>query len=117
MHNVRAHREPSVYDLKWTASEKKIARRVFDEALAIELAVVMAEFKRRAVSASVPEDMWAIREYLVPKERELNEKYDFRYSQLPLVFGRLVREGRVLVSQLHGLGEEKLSYVRRIASL
>ena len=106
-----------MHDLKWTASEKKIARRVFDEALAIELAEVMAEFKRRAVSVSVPEDMWEIREYLFRKERELNEKYDFRSSQLPLVFGRLVREGRVLEGQLHGLGEEKLSYVRRIASL
>jgi hypothetical protein len=106
-----------VYDLKWSASEKKIARSVFDMALASELTELIAEFKRRAAPASSAEDLWKIQQYLQRRQHELNEKYDYRYSQLPLVFGKLVREGRVRESQLIGLAEDKLSIIRRIASL
>ena len=106
-----------MYALKWSASEKKIARSVFGMALGSELAELIAEFKRRAAAASAAEDLWSIQEYLQRRQREINEKYDYRYSQLPLVFGKLVREGRVRESQLIGLAEDKLSIVRRIASL
>jgi hypothetical protein len=34
-----------------------------------------------------------------------------------LVFGRLVREGRVNEEQLHGLSEEKRQYIQGIAEL
>ena len=44
-------------------------------------------------------------------------KYDYRYSQLILVFSRLLREGRIREEQLAGLSEEKLSYIRRVLSL
>jgi hypothetical protein len=106
-----------VHDLKWSDSEKKLARRLFEAALTEELAEVMAEFKARAVAVAHPDDMWSIQEYLFRKRREVDEKYDYRYSQLPLVFGRLLREGRVREAQLKGLSEEKLSYIRGIASL
>lgn len=106
-----------MYDLKWSESEKKLARRVFEAALTAELAEVMTEFKARAVAAVEPDDMWSVQEHLYRKRREIDEKYDFRYSQLPLVFGQLLREGRIQVAQLAGLSEEKLSYIRRVASL
>lgn len=106
-----------MYDLKWSESEKKLARRVFEAALAAELAEVMAEFKARAAAATQPDDMWSIQEHLYRKRREIDEKYDYRYSQLTLVFGRLLREGRIQEAQLDGLAEAKLSYIRRIASL
>ena len=106
-----------MHDLKWSESEKTVARRVFEAALADELAEVMAEFKARAAAAAKPDDMWAVQEHLYGKRREIDEKYDFRYSQLPRVFGTLLREGRIQEAQLAGLAEEKLSYIRRIASL
>ena len=71
----------------WTAAEKKIARRVFDAALQRELAEVMAQFKARAARATEPQDMWALQEYLAEVRREIDRKYDYRYSQLDLVFG------------------------------
>ena len=61
--------------------------------------------------------MWSIQEYLFRKRREIEQKYDYRYSQLPLVFGRLLREGRIRQSQLDRLSEDKLSYIRRVATL
>ena len=102
--------------LRWSESEKKVARRVFQAALAAELAEVLADFKAKVAAAVGPDDMWAIERYLHRKRREIDDKYDYRYSQLPLVFGRLLREGRIQEAQLAGLAEEKLSYVRRVAS-
>lgn len=106
-----------MHDLKWSELEKKVARRAFEAALTAELAEVMAEFKARAAAAAEPDDLWAIEEHLRHTRREIDEKYDYRYSQLIMVFGRLLREGRIQQSQLAGLAEEKLSYIRRIASL
>ena len=101
----------------WTHGEKKIARRVFEAALQRELAEVMAEFKSRAASAKEPEEMWAVEEYLAQARRAIDSKYDYRYSQLSLVFGRLRREKRIEEAELDGLAEEKLSFIRRYASL
>ena len=106
-----------MYDLKWSESEKKLARSVFEAALTAELAEIMAELKARAAAAAEPDDMWSIQEHLRHKRREIDEKYDYRYSRLPLVFGQLLREGRIQEAQLAGLAAEKLSYIRRIASL
>lgn len=106
-----------MYDLKWSDSEKKLARRVFDMALSAELAELIANFKARAAAVSDPDDLWTIQGFLQRKRREIDAKYDYRYSQLPLVFGRLLREGRIREDQLVGLTEEKLSFIRRMASL
>ena len=102
---------------KWSDSEKKLSRRLFEQALEAELAEVMAEFKSKAAAAATPEEMWAVQGYLAQQRREIDGKYDYRYSQLLFVFGRLVREGRLQIEQLHGLSEDKLSYIQRIVSL
>lgn len=101
----------------WKDTEKKIARRVFDKALQSELAEVMAKFKARAANAEVPEDMWDIQAYLARAQREIDNKYDYRYSQLEFVFGRLLREKRIAEQDLDGLTEEKLEVIRHIAGL
>ena len=104
-------------NLKWSESEKRLSRRVYEAALEAELAEVMAEFKSRATAVRMPEEMWALEGYLAQRRREIDGKYDYRYSQLLFVFGRLVREGRVKIEQLEGFSEEKLTYIERIVSL
>ena len=104
-------------NLKWSESEKRLSRRVYEAALEAELAEVMAEFKSRATAVRMPEEMWALEGYLAQRRREIDGKYDYRYSQLLFVFGRLVREGRVKLEQLEGFSEDKLSYIERIVSL
>ena len=104
-------------NLKWTESEKKLSRRVFEAALATELAEVLSEFKSKAAMLSTAQEMWALEDYLARKRLMIDEKYDYRYSQLILVFGKLVRVGRVQASDLHGLSEEKLEYIHRFVSL
>jgi photoprotection regulator FRP-like protein len=93
-------------ELSWSASEKKIARRAYDLALASRLRKLMTEFKAKAAAAAVPSDMWAIEEFLRWERHELDDTFDYRYSRLPLVFALLVREGYLDEAQLRGLAEE-----------
>jgi hypothetical protein len=102
---------------KWSAPEKRVARRVFEAALCSELDELMTEFKRRAAAAQEPDDMWSVEQFLAVARRDIDAKYDYRYSQLDLVFGRLLREGRIGERDLDGLSDDKLASIRRVASL
>lgn len=103
-------------DFKWTDAEKRVARRVFDAALASELAQALVDFKAAASAAAVPDDMWAIQQGLERQRREIEHKYDFRYSQLLFVFARLLRERRIELAQLNGLAQDKRDAIAFIAS-
>jgi Photoprotection regulator fluorescence recovery protein len=104
-------------ELRWTEAEKKLSRRAFEVALQAELADVLQDFKARAAAVQTPDDMWPIEHFLSQRRRELDAKYDYRYSQLISVFGRLVREGRLTEAHLEGLSQDKLEFIRRIAAL
>jgi hypothetical protein len=100
-------------NLKWSDSEKKLARQVYDKALKSELANILAEFKSKAAAASNVSEMWALEDYLIDRRREIDSKYDYRYSQLLFVFARLIREGRIDEDALSGLLPEKRAVIRR----
>jgi hypothetical protein len=100
------------HDMKWSGSEKKVARRAFDAALDSALGKIMVEFKRRAAAATSPSEMWDVEDYLRARRREINEVFDYRYSQLLLVFPLLIREGHMDESLLDGLSEEKRELIR-----
>jgi len=102
---------------RWSASEKKIARRVFEEALATELAQTIAEFKARAAAITTPDDLWPLEEFLRRRRYEIDSRYDYRYSRLRSVFGLLLREGRISEDALARLSEDKLAAIRRVADL
>ena len=101
----------------WSTSEKKIARRVFDAALHRELAEVMRTFKSMAANATEPADIWSTEEFLTKSRNSIDRKYDYRYSQLEFVFGRLLREGRISEEDLSGLSEDKMQNIIRIGTL
>ena len=105
-----------MYDLKWSPSEKKLARSAFDEALEIALTKIMTEFKARASAVATPSEMWELEDYLREQRRDINELFDYRYSQLLLVFAGLVRQGYLEESRLAGLSEEKRQIIRSILS-
>lgn len=101
-----------LHDIKWSPSEKKTARRAFDAALDVALGTIMVEFKRRAAAATTPSEMWDVEDYLREQRREINEIFDYRYSQLFFVFPRLILEGHLKESLLDGLSEEKREVIR-----
>jgi Photoprotection regulator fluorescence recovery protein len=101
----------------WSGAEKKIARRAFERALDSELQALLAEFKAKAASIDDPRSVWDIRDWLSKRQRQIDELYDFRYSQLSFVFGRLVRDGKLAMSDLAGLSEDKLEFIQRVVDL
>jgi hypothetical protein len=105
-----------MHRLEWSGSEKKIARRAYEAAADVVLARALAEFKAKAAAATTPTDMWDVEDFLRRRRRELDELLDYRYSQLVLVFGRLIHEGYLDEAQLAGLAEDKLAAIRRYLS-
>ncbi|MGD0961993.1 MAG: hypothetical protein ABSB19_19460 [Methylomonas sp.] len=101
----------------WSQAEKKVAKRAFDAALAREYAALLQKLKDMSEKAEKPEDIWTIHDFLSRQRKAMDEKYDYRYSQLIFVFGRLIRENWIDEAQLEGLNEEKLKAIRYIASL
>jgi len=73
----------------WSKSEKAIARTAFDTALKRELQDVMRKTKQMANQIKEPADLWELEHYLTERRKEIDRKYDYRYSRLTLVFGRL----------------------------
>jgi len=106
-----------LYNWKWSDAERKLAHSVYEEARLSELADTLEDFKARAAALTTIDDLWPLEDYLRTTRRELEEKYNYRYSRLPLLFAWLVREGRVKPAQLAGLSEEKRGEILRIASL
>ena len=98
---------PSTYlyqnEPTWSKSEKAIARTAFDAALKREFHQVIQEAKQKASQIKEPEDLWDLEHYLTERRKEIGRKYDYRYSQLTQVFGRLLHEGRLSEEELRGL--------------
>ena len=102
-------------DLKWSHTERGIARKAFERALDREFQAVIRTAKEMAGKIEQPADLWDLEPYLTQTRKEIDRKYDYRYSVLTDVFGKLVREGRLSEEELLGLGEDKLESIRSYA--
>ncbi|PYX50162.1 MAG: hypothetical protein DMG76_35410 [Acidobacteria bacterium] len=103
------------HDLTWSRSEKAIARKAFDAALKRELHEVIQEAKQMASQMQEPSNLWELEHYLTERRKQIDRTYDYRYSQLTLVFGKLLCESRLGEEGLRGLRENKLKSIRSYA--
>jgi hypothetical protein len=99
----------------WSRSEKIIARTAFDAALGRELHEVIQEARKMASQIKQSSDLWDLEHYLTERRKEIDRKYDYRYSRLTQVFGRLLYEKRLHEEELRGLREDKLNSIRSTA--
>ena len=99
----------------WSKLEKTVARTAFDAALSRELHEVIQKAKQMANEIQQSSDLWDLEHYLTQRRKEIDRKYDYRYSQLTQVFGRLLHEGRLREEELRGLREDKLKRIRSFA--
>ena len=102
--------------LKWSREEKFVARRVFDDALDRELQELIRKTKELANKIEEPSQLWDLEYYLQQRGKEISQKYDYRYSKLPMIFGLLIREGKLKEQDLNGIGEDKLAHIRKWAT-
>jgi hypothetical protein len=102
-------------DFNWSKAEKKIAKEAFDKAYQRESKNIIKEIKEYKLEQ--PDDIWSLSELLHEREKEINNIYDYRYSQLTMVFGILIKRGFLSIEELDGLSDEKLEQIRKIKSL
>ena len=99
----------------WSKSQKKHARELFDLALEREYKELIEEINSLKVESR--DEVWELRDRLNQKAKEMDRKYDYRYSQLILVFAQLLREGYLSLEELSVLGEEKLDEIKKMAGV
>jgi hypothetical protein len=110
-----SHSHTTVGELRWSKSERTIARRAFDHALKQKLQEVIQRAKQMATAVREPSELWELEDYLTQCRKEINRKYEYRASKLIFVFGTLLQEGRITEEDLRGLSEDKLDAIRRDA--
>lgn len=102
-------------NLKWSSTEKAIARRSFDRALQQELDAAIQSTKEMAAKIRRASELWELEHHLTQLRKEIDRKYEYKYSTLVLFLADLVREGKLDSEDLRGLSEDKLRYIRQHA--
>ena len=103
--------------MKWSAREKKIARAAYDKAYKIEMQRIQEAVYEKAKNFKEENDVWRLHDYLTRKRREVDEKYDYRYSVLIFVLGRVLRERLISDEDLEGLSQDKVAMIRRVLEI
>ena len=103
-------------DLKWSSTEKAIARRSFERALHQELNAAIQSTKEMAAKIRQASELWELERHVTQLRKEIDRKYEYKYSTLILVFADLIREGKLDSENLRGLSEDKVSYIRQHAA-
>jgi hypothetical protein len=107
----------AIRQLSWSKRERAIARRAFDKAYERESSAILEEVRRLSEEITSPRQIWDIHDYLSEKRQETDEKYDYRYSHLILVFAALIDQGWIEQADLEGLGRDKLDRIGLILQL
>jgi Photoprotection regulator fluorescence recovery protein len=76
---------------------------------------VIQETQKMASQIQHSSDLWDLEHYLTQRRKDIECKYDYRYSQLTHVFGRLLHDDRLSEEELRGLREDKLKSIRSLA--
>lgn len=105
----------SLFDLNWSSDEKKVARKAFDNAYQREMEEIKSLFLEKAAKIKSNTDLWAIEDFLNQKRKVVDKKYDYRYSQLIVVFSRLLSEGYLTEEDISELGEEKRELIKKLS--
>ena len=102
-------------DFTWSKSEKKIAKQAFELAYDKKCQKIIEQIKKRKLSDAV--DIWELGNFIKNQQKEVDRMFDYRYSQLILVFSILIKENLLSLHDLAGLNEEKLDTINKILGL
>ena len=105
----------SIYDLNWSNEEKKVARKAFDNAYQREMDNIKSLLLNKVSQINTNADIWAIEDFLSEKRKIIDLKYDYRYSQLIIVFSRLLSEGYLNEEDISQLSEEKRNSIKKLS--
>lgn len=100
-----------IRDLRWSDAEKKAARKAFKTAYERECRAIGVKVRKMMADDSDPQYLWRIHDYLSKQRRATDQKYDYRYSVLIEVFGRLLSECLLSRADLSGLSQDKIARI------
>ena len=66
-------------------------------------------------TATAPSEIFRVQEYLTEQRRIVDRLYDYRYSRLLGVFGKLLSDGWLREGDLQGLQPEKIAKIKHEA--
>ena len=101
----------------WSNTEKILARQAYDRAYERECTKIKEKVHGMLSRTEDPKEIWKIDDYLRKNRRDMDSKYDYRYSILIVVFGKLMKEGLILDSDIDKLSKDKIDAIKRIASI
>ena len=84
--SVVPHSHPTPHELRWSKSERTIARKAFERALNKELQEVIEQVKQMAAAIKHPSELWELEHHLTQRRKEIDRKYEYRASKFPFVF-------------------------------
>jgi hypothetical protein len=100
----------------WAPTEKKLARIAFDRAFERHCTAITQEARRMLETRKAPSGIFRVQEYLTEQRKIVDGLYDYRYSRLLGVFGRLLSDGWLREDDLLGLRPEKIAKIKHQAS-
>jgi hypothetical protein len=103
-------------DVRWSKTEKQIAKKAFEKAYEQECADLAKKICSRAEKIKEPADIWHLRDFVNKRLREIENRYDYRYSVLILVFAGLIRDGWLNFDDLTGLSQEKIGRISALSN-
>ena len=106
-----------VSEAEWTEVEKNIARSAFDQAYGREIEALLQQVREEAGTLVELGDLWRLHDFLSARRHEVEGKYDYQYSGLLFALAGLLKEGWLHVSDLEGLGGDKLTKVAALAKM
>ena len=100
-------------EMKWSADERKIARRAFDLAYRRQCAAVAEKARGMLARVSDPDGLWKVHDYLSRERKRVDETYDYRYSVLISILARLLDLRWLSGTDLAGLAHDKTGEIER----
>jgi len=76
------------------------------------LEAAIQETRQMAERIKESDELWELERHLTQRRKEIDAKYEYKYSVVLLVLGDLVRQDRISLDELQGLSEAKLRCVR-----
>ncbi len=96
---------------KWSPAEKKVARQIYDLALAnAQKEIVKRHFEKKI---STMPDLWDYELEIREWRKHIRSIFQYTYSSLDYCFAICYREGWLKKSNLTGLSEDKIEYILR----
>lgn len=102
-------------ELEWSPNEKKAARKAFDKAHHSEIEEIKKSLSEKIQKIGNDKDVWELHDYLTERRLSIDDKYDYRYSKLIIVFGILLKEKYLTMDDLKELSKDKLELIKNIS--